>query len=965
MNQKTRREDLTKIEQKEKSLSTTNLLITFKDYDVIKELNAQGGEADSYVIEKDGVQYFLKLYRKGFNPDIEVLKNLKEISKKIKQHVVEIFEVGFDEKLQRYYEILEYIENGDLATLKKEINESKNKEKIIDIIIKEISLALKSLHDINIIHRDLKPKNILIRKKHPLDLVLIDFGISKALDEELSKVDTTSFKGTTSYVAPEEISNYFGKEIDWWHLGVIVLELLTGKHPFQNLSEQAIIHILTTKGIEIPDNIPEKYKTLLRGLLTRNYENRWGFNQIERWLKGEKNIPIYYEQNILIKADDKEWEKYGFPENSPWRNLNFEPKKVITFKEADFGVSEARTWMNVGWTNGKSARRWYDNGFEAEEAYIFENLGFSLSQAKTLKAKNIFAYDLNLIKNHIEDIEEFVSDLFEFLNKYDLKGILKDYPKWKKEGISFKEAIEWYYQGFNPKDVRIFIDNGININQATKLKEQYNRWLQEGFTLNDAINMQKAGFGLEDAIKIKNSNMTINEIKIWLNEDFKLDDAINYHKNHISIELAKRWIKLGLNTKVILKWIQQNIPLEEAKKWINVGFKIPSEVKRWIEANISPKEAYEWNSLGVDVSEAKSWKSANINIKEAAKWIKAGISFEERSNWINHGFSFQEIKKAKELGLKIHECIKGKELGFSIQEIKSYKDAKIDLNEAKKWKDAKIPFEYAIQYIKINIPLEEAKKWFGEKISIEETIQWTKENFSFEEAVKWIKNGLFFSDAIPWIKNRIFFDEAKKLIDSGFTADDIPTYLKSKIDLKEILNWKKAGFNIKEIFSWKKLKVKLEDAKIYRNENLTSNIYKNFILLGLLIYTTTFLIFSFEFAKMHLALTVQFFMITFWWVFWTFWAVLLFSNLKFSLMFNLIRKTFKNFNIRLAKALFFIYFIFFIIFIYRAYNNIGNFSRTLISFTFHLIFASLFNIVIYLITKLIHKTNQKNSEQTK
>jgi serine/threonine protein kinase len=309
MNEETKIENLTKIE---KSTSSSSTIHSFQDYEIIKELPAGGAEADNFFIQKNHTQFFLKLYRKGMNPNIELLLNLKELSQKLKEHVVEIFDVGFDNQLQRYFEIMEFVPYGDIRPLIKEIQSLPHNEKFhqIDLIIKEMAIALKFLHDHDIIHRDLKPSNILIRNKNPLDLVFIDFGISKKLDEELSKVATTSFKGTIYYIAPEEISNYFGKEIDWWHLGIIIYELLTGKNPFHKLSEHAVINLLTTKNIEIPKNIPEKYQTLLKGLLTRDYEKRWNYQQVHDWLNGKNQHP-----RLLRRNTKRQKTNYGFRKN--------------------------------------------------------------------------------------------------------------------------------------------------------------------------------------------------------------------------------------------------------------------------------------------------------------------------------------------------------------------------------------------------------------------------------------------------------------------------------------------------------------------------------------------------------------------------------------------------------------------------------------------------------------------------
>jgi serine/threonine protein kinase len=517
MNEETKIENLTKIE---KTTSSSSTIHSFQDYEIIKELPAGGAEADNFLIQKNHTQFFLKLYRKGINPNIELLINLKELSQKLKEHVVEIFDVGFDNQLQRYFEIMEFVPYGDIRPLIKEIQSLPHNEKFhqIDLIIKEMAIALKFLHDHDIIHRDLKPSNILIRNKNPLDLVFIDFGISKKLDEELSKVATTSFKGTIYYIAPEEISNYFGKEIDWWHLGIILYELLTGKNPFHKLSEQAVINLLTTKNIEIPKNIPEKYQTLLKGLLTRDYEKRWNYQQVHDWLNGKTNIPVYYEETQKDKKrttdSEKIWDKYGIPKDSPWRTLELEPEKVITFKQADFGVNEAKKWIQAGWTNGKAARKWLDNAFEPEEAYLFENFGLSIKQAKTLVSSGITAYDLNKIKNYINDLDEFISQTISLIQEgYNPIEVIKQYDQFINAGMSYREANDWVAKGFSFNETQSWKNAGFSLKEALE-------WRQAGFFADDAKDGKILDFLLTNAKEWKKFRFSLNEANDWKNAGF-------------------------------------------------------------------------------------------------------------------------------------------------------------------------------------------------------------------------------------------------------------------------------------------------------------------------------------------------------------------------------------------------------------------------------------------------------------
>lgn len=93
----------------------------------------------------------------------------------------------------------------------------------------QIVLALEALHNKNVIYRDLKPENVLIDDKGYIRIA--DFGLSKA--NVKGARDATSVCGTPEYLAPEILLNQgHGKPIDYWALGAIIFEMLTGLPPF-------------------------------------------------------------------------------------------------------------------------------------------------------------------------------------------------------------------------------------------------------------------------------------------------------------------------------------------------------------------------------------------------------------------------------------------------------------------------------------------------------------------------------------------------------------------------------------------------------------------------------------------------------------------------------------------------------------------------------------------------------------
>jgi hypothetical protein len=256
-------------------------------YRVLEEIEAEGTEADVYVVQAEGAekQYFLKYYRRGIRPKTEITEMLERLNP---EHVVRVFETG--DWNDRSYEIQEFIPHGSLANMLSRFPGGLPDDCMMEVLC-ELLVAVEHLHECKVIHRDLKPANIMIRTSDPLDLVLTDFGI--ASQTELSLHRTTDSR-TVSYASPEALVGVVGKASDWWSVGVMLLELLTGRHPFAGMHEQAINFQLVSKGIVVPNEIEEDWKLLLKGLLTVDRENRWGVEQVRRWLEGDRSMSVGY-----------------------------------------------------------------------------------------------------------------------------------------------------------------------------------------------------------------------------------------------------------------------------------------------------------------------------------------------------------------------------------------------------------------------------------------------------------------------------------------------------------------------------------------------------------------------------------------------------------------------------------------------------------------------------------------------
>lgn len=110
----------------------------------------------------------------------------------------------------------------------------------VKIIIKQVLIALKTLHSLHIIHCDLKPNNILLKEKNKSQIKLIDFG---SACKESKKVQ--EYLQNLYYRAPEIVLDTdYGKSIDIWSLGCITAELLTGQVLFFAQNEQELFKML-------------------------------------------------------------------------------------------------------------------------------------------------------------------------------------------------------------------------------------------------------------------------------------------------------------------------------------------------------------------------------------------------------------------------------------------------------------------------------------------------------------------------------------------------------------------------------------------------------------------------------------------------------------------------------------------------------------------------------------------------
>lgn len=252
-------------------------------YQVLKHLPTRGAEADLLVVEslaEPGQRAVAKLYRPGIPPRSAALQ---QISAQIPRYVVRMLEYGHSDGIG--YELLEYAEHGSLRDwlARGPLTEAQTRE-----LLSQLSAALAELHQRDILHRDLKPENVLVRHRQPLQLALTDFGGAGPADAGLY---FSTANRTVQYEAPEAATGVFGPATDYWSLGMMLVEALTGQHPFAGLSGMVILYQLLVRPVPLA-GIAEPWQSLCRGLLLRDPRQRWGRAELQSWLTGESNAPL-------------------------------------------------------------------------------------------------------------------------------------------------------------------------------------------------------------------------------------------------------------------------------------------------------------------------------------------------------------------------------------------------------------------------------------------------------------------------------------------------------------------------------------------------------------------------------------------------------------------------------------------------------------------------------------------------
>jgi len=149
-------------------------------------------------------------------------------------------------------------------------------------IATSLAQTIGEIHSQNVIHKDIKPQNIIIMPTS-LETKIIDFGISSKISLKFQNLGNPDIlEGTLAYISPEQtgrMNRVVDYRTDFYSLGILFYEVITGKLPFNSSDSMELVHYHLAVQPKTPalvnKAIPEAISQIIMKLLSKNAENRY------------------------------------------------------------------------------------------------------------------------------------------------------------------------------------------------------------------------------------------------------------------------------------------------------------------------------------------------------------------------------------------------------------------------------------------------------------------------------------------------------------------------------------------------------------------------------------------------------------------------------------------------------------------------------------------------------------------
>lgn len=342
---------------------------------VLQSLEARADEAEHLFVEHADTQEqaLMRLYTHGIEPSTRTYPAIQKLSSPYLAKLID-----FDRLDAQSFEVWDELTEPTLSDWY--ATQGCGDEEFV-ILIEQVAQALKNLQAQSLWHGEITTDTIKVCNLAPLMVQLGGLTTVKLAEFQL---DLSRAHQLTRYVAPEVMVGAQSAASDWWSLGIIALEILTDGGYFEDTNDRAFLLQAVARNLSLPDSISDPNRLLLKGLLTRDPNKRWGYEQVSAWLSGDRDIPVHFEADqsdvsgsILTLG------------GTPHRSIKSFASSAATAEDWDEALSLAESGQLSAWLE--------DKGFASEDLQF---LGQILDEYQLDKDVR-FALILLLLNEHL------------------------------------------------------------------------------------------------------------------------------------------------------------------------------------------------------------------------------------------------------------------------------------------------------------------------------------------------------------------------------------------------------------------------------------------------------------------------------------------------------------------------------------------------------------------------------------
>ena len=225
--------------------------ISLEDFELVRVIGKGSFGKVTLVRKKsDSRLYAMKVLAKQNiikRKQVEHTRTERNVLGKLNHPFIVKLHYAFQTEAKLYF-VLDYCAGGELFFHLSRMK--KFPEHMARFYSAEITLALDTMHEHGVVYRDLKPENILLDGEGHIKLA--DFGLAKEGVHEAAE-GAHSLCGTPEYLSPEVLDRQgHGTAVDWWNLGMVLYEMLTGLPPWYTTDRDKLFERLRSAPLKFP-----------------------------------------------------------------------------------------------------------------------------------------------------------------------------------------------------------------------------------------------------------------------------------------------------------------------------------------------------------------------------------------------------------------------------------------------------------------------------------------------------------------------------------------------------------------------------------------------------------------------------------------------------------------------------------------------------------------------------------------